>query len=58
MCGVEQVIEESFYPKEAANRQSYEICLNLGDELSERILIGYQDTSKVAHFYVGELGGK
>ena len=56
--GMELVIEELFYPKEAANRQTYATCFNLGDELAERILVEFQDTSKVTHYYVNDLGGK
>ena len=33
-------------------------CLDLGDELSERLLVEFQDTSKVTHYYVNKLGGK
>ena len=33
-------------------------CLDLGDELSERLLVGFQDTSKVTHYYVHDLGVK
>ena len=58
MCGIELVIDELFYPKEASNRQTYKVALDLGDELAESILIEYQDTSKVMGFYIDELGGK
>ena len=58
MCGMELVIEELFYPKEAANRQTYTTSLDLGDELTERLLVEFQDTSKVTHYYVNGLGGK
>ena len=33
-------------------------CLDLGDELVERLLVEFQDTSKVTHYYVNNLGGK
>ena len=33
-------------------------CLDLGDELSERLLVGFQDTSKVTHYSVNDFGGK
>ena len=58
MCGMELVIEELFYPKEAENRQTYTTSLDLGDELAERLLVEFQDTSKVTHYYVNNLGGK
>ena len=58
VCGIEFVIEELFYPKEAANWQTYATSLDLGDELSECLLVEFQDTSKVTHYYVNELGGK
>ena len=58
VCGMEIVIEELFYPKEASNRQTHEASLDLGDELAEGILVEFQDTSKVTNFYVDELGGK
>ena len=58
VCGMELVIEEFFYPKEAANRQTYATSLDLGDELSERLLVEFQDTSKVVYYYVNDLGGK
>ena len=32
------------------------ICLDLGDELAERLLVEFQDTSKVTHYYVNNLG--
>ena len=32
--------------------------MDLGDELTERILVEYQDTSKVTNYYVNDLGGK
>ena len=47
-----------FYPKEAVNRQTYATSLDLGDELAERLLVEFQDTSKVTHYYVNDLGGK
>ena len=31
---------------------------DLGDELVERLLAEFQDTSKVTHYYVNDLGGK
>ena len=46
ICGVELVIDELFYPKEAANRQTYEICLDLGNEVAERLLVEFQDETK------------
>ena len=58
ICSIELVIDELFYPKEAANRQTYKVSLDLGDELAKRILIEYQDTSKIMGFYIDELGGK
>ena len=32
--------------------------LDLGDELAERLLVEFQDTSKVTHYYVNDLGVK
>ena len=32
-------------------------CLDLGDELAERLLVEFQDTSKVTHDYLNDLGG-
>ena len=58
VCGMELVIEELFYPKEAANRQTYATCCDLGDELAKQTLVEFQDTSKVTHYYVNDLGGK
>ena len=55
---MELVIEDLFYPKEAANRQMYATSLDLCDELAERLLVEIQDTSKVTHYYVNGLGGK
>ena len=52
------VIEELFYLKEAANQQTYATNLDLGDKLAERLLVEFQDTSKVTHYYVNDLGGK
>ena len=57
MWGMEFVIEELFYTKEAANRKKYATSLDLGDELAERLLVEFQDTSKVTHYYVNDLGG-
>ena len=37
------------------------LCVNwldLGDELAERLLVEFQDTSKVTHYYVNDVGGK
>ena len=34
VCGMELVIEELFYTKEAANRQTYATSLDIGDELA------------------------
>ena len=47
MCGVDLVIDKLLYPKEAVNWQTYKISLDLGDKLAERILVEYQDESKV-----------
>ena len=58
MCGMELVIEELFYPKKSAKRQTYETSLDLADELAERLLVEFQDTSKVTHYYVKDLGGE
>ena len=58
VCGMELVKEELFYLKEAANRQIYATSLDLGDELTERLLVEFQDTFKVTHYYVNDLGGK
>ena len=58
VCGMELVIEELFYPKEATNQQTYATSLDLGDELAERLFVEFQDTSKVTHYYVNYLGGK
>ena len=58
VCGMELVIEELFYPKKASNRQTYANSLDLGDELVEWLLVEFQDTSKVTHYYVNDLGGK
>ena len=58
VCGMELVIEELFYPKEAANRQTYATSLDIGDELAEQLLVEFQDTSKVTHYYVNDLAGK
>ena len=52
VCGMELVIEDLFYPKEAANRQMYATSLDIGDELIEKLLVEFQDTSKVTHYYV------
>ena len=58
VCGMALLIEELFYPKEAANWQTYATSLDLGDELSDWLLVGFQDTSKVTHYYVNNLGDK
>ena len=58
MCGMELVIEEFFYPKDSAKRQTYATSLDFSDELVERLLVEFQDTSKVTHYYVNALGGK
>ena len=58
ICGVEMVIDELFYPKVASKKNTYDICLDLGDELAERMLVEYQDESKVMHYYINDLGGK
>ena len=58
VCGMELVIEDLFYPKEATNRQTYATCLDIGDELVERLLVEFHDTSKVTYYYVNDLGGK
>ena len=52
MCGIEQVIEELLYAKEAANRQTHESCLNIGNELAKQVLVEYQDVSKVTSKFV------
>ena len=52
------VIEQLFYPKEVATWQTYATSLDLGDELAEQLLVEFQDTSKVTHYYVNDLGGK
>ena len=46
VCGRELVIEELFYPKEAVNGQTYATSLDISDELAERLLVEFQDTSK------------
>ena len=33
-------------------------CLDIGDELAQRLLVEFQDTSKVTHYCVNDLGGK
>ena len=58
VCGMELVIEELLYPKEAANWQIDATSLDLGDELAERLLVEFQDTSKVTHYYVNDLWSK
>ena len=58
VCGMELLIEELFYPKEDANRQTYATSLDLGDALTERLSVEFQDTSKVTHYHVNNLGGK
>ena len=58
MCGIEQVIEELFYAKEEANQQTHAACLDIGDKLSKRVLIEYQDVSKITIKFVNELGGE
>ena len=58
MCGMELVIAELFYPKEAANRQTYATSLDLVDELADWLFFEFQDTSKVTHYYLNDLGGK
>ena len=37
---------------------TYATSLDLGDELAERLLVEFQGTSKVTHYYVNDLGGK
>ena len=49
VCDMELVIEELFYPKKGAKRQTYATSLDLADELAERLLVEFQDTSKVTH---------
>ena len=39
MCGIDQVIEELFYAKDAENRQTHAACLDIDDELAEQVLI-------------------
>ena len=58
VCGMELVIEELFYQKEASNWQTYATSLDNGGELAEWILVEFQSTSKVTHYYVNDLGGK
>ena len=58
MCGIEKVIEELLYDKEAANRQTHAACLDVGDKLAKRFLIEYQDVSKVTNKFFNELGGE
>ena len=58
MCGIEQVIEEQLYSKEESNQQTHAACLDIGDKLAERVLIEYQDVSKVTSKFVNELGGE
>ena len=58
MCGINQVIEELFCAKEAANQQTHPACLGIGDEIAERFLIEYQNFSKVTSKFVNELGGE
>ena len=36
----------------------YATCLDLRDELAEQLLVEFQDTSKVTHYYVNDLAGK
>ena len=55
VCGMELVIEELFYPKEAVNVQTYATSLDISDELVERLLVKFQDTSIVTHYYVNDL---
>ena len=31
-------------------------CLDICDELAERLLVEFQDNSKVTHYYVNDLG--
>ena len=40
--------------------QPADVCnqLNLRDELAERLLVEFQDASKVTHYYLNDLGGK
>ena len=33
-------------------------CVDIGDKLAERLLVEFQDTSKVTHYYVNDLGVK
>ena len=42
VCGMKLVIGKLFYPKEAANRQTYATSLDLGDELAERLLLSFK----------------
>ena len=58
VCGMDLVIEELFYPKEANNRQTYATSLDFGDELAKQLLVEFQDTPKVKQYYVNDLGGK
>jgi len=45
-------------PKEQANCQTLATCLDLGNELAERILVEFQYPSKGMGFYVNKLDGK
>ena len=58
MCNTKVVIAELFYTREAINWQTHQTCLDLGDKLTERLVVGYQDTLKVMRCYIDVLGGK
>ena len=58
LCGVELIIDELFHPKEAANRQTHDTCLDLGDELAETLLIEFPDDSTGTHLFMNDLGGE
>ena len=58
MCGIDKFIEELFYAKQAENQQTHADFLDIGDKLSKRVLIEYQDVSKLTSTSVNELGGE
>ena len=58
MCSVKQIIGELFYPKEAENWQTYAACLELGTKIAERVLIEFQDVSKVTSKFINGLDGE
>ena len=58
MCGIKKVIKEICNAKEAENQQTHTACLDIVDKLAKRVLIEYQDVSKVKSKFVNELGGE